>query len=99
MHHISKFLFNYSNEYHFPKLVELSKAQDIEAGDGTTSVVVIAGSLLNAALRLLEKGSLNYFQSIIISSCSIFTFIINSMSYVITYEIFIISISDCKGIQ
>lgn len=24
-------------------LVELSKAQDIEAGDGTTSVVVIAG--------------------------------------------------------
>lgn len=27
-------------------LVEISKAQDIEAGDGTTSVVVIAGSLL-----------------------------------------------------
>ncbi|KAI4796773.1 hypothetical protein KUCAC02_026770 [Chaenocephalus aceratus] len=27
-------------------LVELSKAQDIEAGDGTTSVVVIAGALL-----------------------------------------------------
>jgi len=37
-------------------LVELSKAQDIEAGDGTTSVVVIAGSLLGAAQRLLEKG-------------------------------------------
>merc|ERR1719259_1138537 len=30
-------------------LVELSKAQDIEAGDGTTSVVVLAG-------KLLEKG-------------------------------------------
>ena len=29
-------------------LVELSKAQDVEAGDGTTSVVVIAGGLLNA---------------------------------------------------
>ena len=29
-------------------LVEISKAQDIEAGDGTTSVVVIAGSLLEA---------------------------------------------------
>lgn len=27
-------------------LVELSKAQDIEAGDGTTTVVVICGSLL-----------------------------------------------------
>lgn len=37
-------------------LVELSKAQDVEAGDGTTSVVVIAGSLLAAAQRLLEKG-------------------------------------------
>jgi len=29
-------------------LVEISKSQDIEAGDGTTSVVVIAGALLNA---------------------------------------------------
>ncbi|KAF7408622.1 hypothetical protein HZH66_003159 [Vespula vulgaris] len=37
-------------------LVELSKAQDIEAGDGTTSVVVVAGSLLEAAERLLQKG-------------------------------------------
>lgn len=37
-------------------LVDLSAAQDIEAGDGTTSVVVIAGSLLGAADRLLSKG-------------------------------------------
>lgn len=37
-------------------LVEISKAQDIEAGDGTTSVVVIAGALLNACQQLLEKG-------------------------------------------
>lgn len=37
-------------------LVELSKAQDVEAGDGTTSVVVIAGSLLDAAQKLLIKG-------------------------------------------
>jgi len=37
-------------------LVELSKAQDIEAGDGTTTVVIIAGSLLDAAQRLLSKG-------------------------------------------
>jgi T-complex protein 1 subunit delta len=29
-------------------LVEISKAQDIEAGDGTTSVVVLAGALLEA---------------------------------------------------
>ncbi|XP_072751489.1 T-complex protein 1 subunit delta [Anoplolepis gracilipes] len=37
-------------------LVELSKAQDIEAGDGTTSVVVIGGALLEEADRLLQKG-------------------------------------------
>ncbi|VBB27747.1 unnamed protein product [Acanthocheilonema viteae] len=37
-------------------LVELSKAQDIEAGDGTTTVVVIAGALLDGAEKLLNKG-------------------------------------------
>ncbi len=38
------------------KLVDMSAAQDIEAGDGTTSVVVLAGSFLTAAEQLLEKG-------------------------------------------
>lgn len=37
-------------------LVDLSKSQDIEAGDGTTSVVVLAGSLLDACTLLLQKG-------------------------------------------
>ena len=37
-------------------LVDLSAAQDIEAGDGTTSVVVLAGSLLGAAEKMLGKG-------------------------------------------
>lgn len=37
-------------------LVELSKSQDIEAGDGTTSVCVVAGSLLEACAQLLAKG-------------------------------------------
>lgn len=36
--------------------MELSRAQDVEAGDGTTSVVVIAGALLDAAEKLLNKG-------------------------------------------
>lgn len=36
--------------------MELSKAQDIEAGDGTTTVVIIAGALLNAAEKLLNRG-------------------------------------------
>jgi|Transcript_71560 T-complex protein 1 subunit epsilon len=37
-------------------LVDLSKSQDQEIGDGTTGVVVIAGSLLECALELVEKG-------------------------------------------
>eukprot|EP00916_Digyalum_oweni_P023014 GHVL01038192.1.p1 GENE.GHVL01038192.1~~GHVL01038192.1.p1 ORF type:complete len:368 (+),score=61.76 GHVL01038192.1:75-1178(+) len=37
-------------------LVDLSKSQDVEAGDGTTSVVVIAGALLGASETLLNKG-------------------------------------------
>jgi len=37
-------------------LVEISKAQDIEAGDGTTSVVVMAGALLRACQDLMAKG-------------------------------------------
>ena len=38
------------------QLVDLSAAQDVEAGDGTTSVVVLAGSLLGAAEQMLQKG-------------------------------------------
>lgn len=38
--------------------MELSAAQDIEAGDGTTSVVVLAGSLLAAAEKILSLGEL-----------------------------------------
>ena len=38
------------------QLVDLSAAQDIEAGDGTTSVVVLAGAFLGAAEKMLQKG-------------------------------------------
>jgi len=37
-------------------LVELSKSQDNEIGDGTTGVVVLAGALLEQAQALLDKG-------------------------------------------
>ncbi|XP_031559380.1 T-complex protein 1 subunit epsilon-like [Actinia tenebrosa] len=37
-------------------LVELSKAQDDEIGDGTTGVVVLAGALLEHAEQLLDWG-------------------------------------------
>eukprot|EP00568_Trieres_chinensis_P010570 CAMPEP_0183308344 /NCGR_PEP_ID=MMETSP0160_2-20130417/21447_1 /TAXON_ID=2839 ORGANISM="Odontella Sinensis, Strain Grunow 1884" /NCGR_SAMPLE_ID=MMETSP0160_2 /ASSEMBLY_ACC=CAM_ASM_000250 /LENGTH=529 /DNA_ID=CAMNT_0025472167 /DNA_START=94 /DNA_END=1683 /DNA_ORIENTATION=- len=37
-------------------LVELSQSQDIEAGDGTTTVVVVAGALLECCDALLRKG-------------------------------------------
>lgn len=48
--------FIVTNHYCLFQLVELSKAQDIEAGDGTTSVVIVAGALLEAAEKLLQKG-------------------------------------------
>uniref|UniRef100_A0A7S0VJK2 T-complex protein 1 subunit delta n=1 Tax=Polytomella parva TaxID=51329 RepID=A0A7S0VJK2_9CHLO len=37
-------------------LVELSKSQDVVAGDGTTSVVVICGALLKKCQELLAQG-------------------------------------------
>ncbi|EGC31002.1 hypothetical protein DICPUDRAFT_40617 [Dictyostelium purpureum] len=37
-------------------MVQLSKSQDDEIGDGTTGVVVLAGSLLEQAEGLIEKG-------------------------------------------
>ncbi len=36
-------------------MVEVAKAQDAEVGDGTTSVVVFAGSLLDKAEELIDK--------------------------------------------
>ncbi|KAG6405693.1 hypothetical protein SASPL_133285 [Salvia splendens] len=37
-------------------MVELSRSQDYEIGDGTTGVVVMAGALLEQAQKLLERG-------------------------------------------
>lgn len=37
-------------------LCEISKAQDVEAGDGTTTVVVMAGAMLEKTQELLDKG-------------------------------------------
>ncbi|KAK2491634.1 hypothetical protein MC885_017151 [Smutsia gigantea] len=37
-------------------MVELSKSQDDEIGDGTTGVVVLAGALLEEAEQLLDRG-------------------------------------------
>jgi T-complex protein 1 subunit epsilon len=37
-------------------LVELSRSQDYEIGDGTTGVVVLAGALLEQAEILLDRG-------------------------------------------
>jgi len=37
-------------------MVQLSKSQDDEIGDGTTGVVVLAGSLLEQAEALIERG-------------------------------------------
>jgi len=37
-------------------LVDVSAAQDVEAGDGTTTVVILTGALLAAAEKLLRRG-------------------------------------------
>ncbi|CAJ0572031.1 unnamed protein product, partial [Mesorhabditis spiculigera] len=37
-------------------MVQLSKSQDSEIGDGTTGVVVLAGALLEEAEKLLDRG-------------------------------------------
>lgn len=37
-------------------LLELAKSQDEEAGDGTTSAVILAAELLNKALSLMSEG-------------------------------------------
>jgi len=39
-------------------LVNISRSQDTEIGDGTTTVVVLAGSLLGTCVGLLKKGLL-----------------------------------------
>mmetsp|Transcript_112311 Transcript_112311/g.317441 ORF Transcript_112311/g.317441 Transcript_112311/m.317441 type:complete len:543 (-) Transcript_112311:78-1706(-) len=44
-------------QHHIAKLlVDLSKSQDHEIGDGTTGVVVMAGAMLEQAQALIEKG-------------------------------------------
>jgi T-complex protein 1 subunit delta len=37
-------------------LVDLAKSQDISAGDGTTTVTIICGSLLKKCVDILDKG-------------------------------------------
>merc|ERR1711879_1138110 len=37
-------------------MIELSRAQDEEVGDGTTSVIILAGEMLGVAEPLLEKN-------------------------------------------
>lgn len=44
-------------------LVELSKAQDVEAGDGTTSVVVIAGKSISKSLFLYYSFFIKFYYS------------------------------------
>ena len=37
-------------------MIELARAQDEEVGDGTTSVIILAGEILQAVEAFLEKG-------------------------------------------
>lgn len=50
-------LQNMEVEHQIAKLlVQVSKSQDEEIGDGTTGVVVLAGALLSASEALLDRG-------------------------------------------
>merc|ERR1719245_2707358 len=41
-------------------IIELSRAQDEEVGDGTTSVIIMAGEFLGVAEPLLEKNCIQH---------------------------------------
>ncbi|KAG8379704.1 hypothetical protein BUALT_Bualt07G0116700 [Buddleja alternifolia] len=53
---IDKMISTSSGEPAAKFLVELSKSQDVVPGDGTTTVVVIAGAIVKASLNLLMSG-------------------------------------------
>ena len=49
---ISFFFFSHPTK----QLVDLSAAQDTEAGDGTTTVTILAGAFLGAIQKLMSQG-------------------------------------------
>jgi T-complex protein 1 subunit gamma len=48
-------------------MIELSRAQDEEVGDGTTSVIVLSGEILSLALPMIER---NFHPTVIVSGYS-----------------------------
>ena len=48
-------------------MIELSRAQDEEVGDGTTSVIILSGEILSLALPMIER---NFHPTVIISGYS-----------------------------
>jgi len=50
-------------------MLELSRAQDEEVGDGTTSVIILAGEMLSVAEPLLDK---NIHPTVIVSGFNLF---------------------------
>jgi len=67
-------------------LVELSRAQDTEAGDGTTTVVVMAGSLLNSAKSLLSKVHPNVISRSYRMACDKGIEILEAMAFPISLD-------------
>lgn len=59
-------------------LVDIAKSQDMEVGDGTTSVVVLAGELLKEAKPFIEDG---VHSAVIIRAFRTATSLVCSMFY------------------
>lgn len=53
-------------------LVDLAKSQDNEIGDGTTSVIVLTGELLNEAKTFIEENVNPYTIIVALRECSNF---------------------------
>jgi len=74
-------------------MIELSRAQDEEVGDGTTSVIILAGEMLSVAEPLLEK---NIHPTVIVSG---YMKALEDAIQILEQMAKVIDINDDKAIQ
>merc|ERR1719265_1845316 len=74
-------------------MIELSRAQDEEVGDGTTSVIILAGEMLSVAEPLLEK---NIHPTVVVSG---YMKALDDAIQILEQMAKVIDINDDKAIQ